>query len=94
MIVNVKRVVFLKDGYGFQMLSNALNLIYRKINSTQIIFIEDICNIMKGALEVFSSVCQIALKNNHIFNKRTSDFARMIFIANRTGDEAYETKPQ
>jgi len=35
-------------------------------------------------------VCQLALKNNPIFNKRTSDFARMIIIANKNGDEAYK----
>jgi len=30
-----------------------------------------------------------SLKNNPIFNKRTSEFARMIIIANINGDEAY-----
>jgi len=35
---------------------NALNLIYCQFNIAQRIFIEDIGNIIKGALEVFSSV--------------------------------------
>jgi len=35
---------------------NALNLIYGKFHIAQIIGIEDIDNIIKGTLEVFSSV--------------------------------------
>jgi len=35
---------------------NALNLMYCKVHLAQIIIIEDIDNIIKGALEVFLSV--------------------------------------
>jgi len=35
---------------------NALNLVYCKFHVAQIIIIEDIDNIIKGALEVFLSV--------------------------------------
>jgi len=35
---------------------NALNMIYRKFHIAQIIILEDIDNIIKGALKVFSSV--------------------------------------
>jgi len=38
---------------------HALNLIYCKFHIAQIIVIEDVDNIIKGALEVFSSVCTI-----------------------------------
>jgi len=41
-IVNEKGLFSLKDVYGFQMLLNALNLIYRKFIITEINFIEDI----------------------------------------------------
>jgi len=37
---------------------NALNLIDCKFHIAQIIIIEDIDNIIKGSLEVFSSVCE------------------------------------
>jgi len=36
---------------------NALNLIYCEFHIAQILIIEDIDNIIKGALEVFISVC-------------------------------------
>jgi len=41
-IVNEKGLFSLKDVFGFQMLLNALNLIYRKFIITEINFIEDI----------------------------------------------------
>ena len=46
---------------------NALNLMYCKVHLAQIIIIEDIDNIIKGALEVFLSVCSTQnsiMKNN------------------------------
>ena len=49
---NVRRMVFRISKMPF----NALNLIYCKFNIAQRIIIGDIVNIMKGALEVFSSV--------------------------------------
>ena len=42
---------------------NALNLMYCKFHVAQIIIIEDIDNIIKGALEVFLSVCCVWLPN-------------------------------
>jgi len=38
------------------MLLDAMNLLHCKFNATQRIFIEDIGKIIKGALDVFSSV--------------------------------------
>jgi len=53
----LKKYYFQKNYvYIFKIFENALNLIYCKKNFAQIISIEDIDNIIKGALEVFLSV--------------------------------------
>jgi len=74
MFVNLKnRVYVLKRVFSPKMLSlwffkikklplNALNLIYCKFHIAQIIIKEDIDNIIKGALEVFISVCTCTVR--------------------------------
>jgi len=50
---------------------NALNLIYCKFHIAQIIIIEDINNIIKGALEVFLSV--VHFQHLFVFRQTTLD---------------------
>jgi len=50
------RNLFLK-----KMPLNALNLLYCQFNITQRIIMKDVCNIIKGALEVFLSVLNLSI---------------------------------